>query len=584
MKLSTKMVTLSIASVAIASLLLLFVGERTAETAMTSLITRHSTGLAHSIANDLDRFLFERYENIRSWSRLDVFRVLAGSAGDLEGELSAFLADMKRTYSFFDLLLAARVNLDSDRVESATDLSYLGKPTPDSFWFSRDPAVSFGGEVLGGDLQEYRPGEPRVIFRAAIRDGTESVGILVALVDPSSMADSIRDAMRESDSDGNAATVLVLTHDNRLVTGIGPLAAGLRAGRPAFPVDAGGNGALVRDGKTYRVFRAVSTGYRSFPGFGWRTVVLYPDAVIREPLAAYARRAAGAGIAVALLSALLSGGLIRGAFKPLDRLIGHMQSVSRAADETPPDLPALTGSGEIARLNDAYLHMLRGLRERDVIKSAFRRYLSGDLVQQILADGGPVELTGLEADVTVLFMDARDFTRISESMEPREIVRTLNAYFTRIVEIVFRHRGMLDKYIGDCVMCVWGCPVPRPDDHLNAVRAAVEIRAALETMNAGRESAGEPVFRFGIGLSSGKVIAGNIGSPERMDYTVIGDPVNLASRLESLTKEYKKPILVSESCHANVAGRVRSEYLGQIPIRGRKEPMGIYALHGMAEE
>ena len=161
--------------------------------------------------------------------------------------------------------------------------------------------------------------------------------------------------------------------------------------------------------------------------------------------------------------------------------------------------------------------------------------------------------------MTILFTDIRSFTTISETMDPQNLVGLLNEYFTEMVAIVMDEDGVVDKYIGDAIMAVFGAPVPKPDDAVNAVRAAVRMRRALRDLNERLVSRGLSPLRTGIGIHTGEVVAGNIGSERRMEYTVIGDAVNLASRLESSTKELGVNVLISEDTYAltKTLGRAR---------------------------
>jgi adenylate cyclase len=152
-----------------------------------------------------------------------------------------------------------------------------------------------------------------------------------------------------------------------------------------------------------------------------------------------------------------------------------------------------------------------------------------------------------------------------------------------MVESVMSHEGVVDKFIGDAIMAVFGAPVPRPDDALNAIKAALEMRTRLRTINVGFRARGLPEIRAGIGLHSGEVVAGNMGHVERMEYTVIGDAVNLASRLEGLTKEFDADVLLSEDLYRQVEGRVDATPLQRIHVKGRAQDVMVYRLDGIRE-
>jgi adenylate cyclase len=196
---------------------------------------------------------------------------------------------------------------------------------------------------------------------------------------------------------------------------------------------------------------------------------------------------------------------------------------------------------------------------------------------------GKVSLGGQSLPVTVLFSDIRGFTSISEQMDPQRVVALLNEYFTEMVDIVMNEGGVVDKYIGDAIMAIFGAPVPKPDDAVNAVRAAVKMRRALADLNERLVARGQPALRTGIGIHTGEVVAGNIGSERRMEYTVIGDAVNLASRLESSTKELGTDVLISEDTYELTKHMIEARSVREITVKGRAKPVMTYEVLGMAD-
>ena len=229
---------------------------------------------------------------------------------------------------------------------------------------------------------------------------------------------------------------------------------------------------------------------------------------------------------------------------------------------------------ELELLTSGFNHMVDGLIERDRLRTTFGKYMTESVVAHLLS--GKVALGGETIQVTILFSDIRSFTTISETMDAQTLVGLLNEYFTEMVSIIMKHGGVVDKYIGDAIMAVFGAPVPTRDDAANAVRAAVDMRAALARLNKRLVARGVQPLRTGIGIHTGEVVAGNIGSEERMEYTVIGDPVNVASRLESCTKDVGVDILISETTYEQTKEFVTARPVEQLSVKGRAEPVKAY--------
>jgi adenylate cyclase len=243
--------------------------------------------------------------------------------------------------------------------------------------------------------------------------------------------------------------------------------------------------------------------------------------------------------------------------------------------------PVNTGD-ELEALANGFNHMVDGLKERDKLRTTFGKYMTQTVMDHLLA--GKVQLGGEVLEVTVLFTDIRSFTTISEKMDPQSLVALLNEYFTDMVGIVMQEGGVVDKYIGDAIMAVFGAPVPKPEDPVNAVRAAVRMRQALVKLNGRLQARGIPVLRTGIGIHTGEVVAGNIGSERRMEYTVIGDTVNLASRLESSTKDLGVNVLISEDTFERTKHVIAAKPVREITVKGRKQPVMTYEVIGLVGE
>lgn len=209
------------------------------------------------------------------------------------------------------------------------------------------------------------------------------------------------------------------------------------------------------------------------------------------------------------------------------------------------------------------------------VKSTMARYMTKEVADRLLA-GGQDALGGSAQVASVLFSDIRSFTTISETLGAKQTVHMLNDYFTEMIEVIFGHKGILDKYIGDAIMAVFGAPFQSPEDADNAVKAANDMIKSLRAHNAARAAKGEPEIKIGVGISTGELISGNIGSLKRMDYTVIGDTVNLASRLESATKYYGVQVLFSEFTIEKLVGTHHTRELDLIRVKGKNKPVAVF--------
>jgi adenylate cyclase len=221
-------------------------------------------------------------------------------------------------------------------------------------------------------------------------------------------------------------------------------------------------------------------------------------------------------------------------------------------------------------------------REKRKVKGLFSRYVSKDVCDQLIADPSRARLGGQRRHMTVLFSDIRGFTTFSEGGPPEDVVRQLNEYFSRMVDVVFAHKGTLDKFVGDAVMALFGAPLDDPDHADHAVEAALGMLGALEELNARWAAEGRPKLAIGVGVNSGDMVAGNIGSSAIMSYTVIGDAVNLGARLESLNKEFGTSIIVSEATRALLKGRYDIRALGEVVVKGKTLPAAIYEVRAAA--
>lgn len=281
--------------------------------------------------------------------------------------------------------------------------------------------------------------------------------------------------------------------------------------------------------------------------------------------------AAVVGVAGAFLNAWWTSAVVAVA-----ALIFAWQSVAMFARGTwiPVTVPALTLV--LAYVGDlAWKYFVEG-REKRQVKKLFSRYVSKDVYEQLVANPSLAALGGARRHMTVLFSDIRGFTTMSEKGTPEDVVAQLNALFTRMVRVVFEHRGTVDKFVGDMIMALYGAPLDDEDHAEHAVQTALAMIKTLQEMNREWESLGKPTLDIGIGINTGDMIAGNVGSETIMSYTVIGDAVNLGARLESLNKDYQTRIIISAATRERLKGRYDIHPLGDVIVKGKTKPVAIY--------
>lgn len=257
----------------------------------------------------------------------------------------------------------------------------------------------------------------------------------------------------------------------------------------------------------------------------------------------------------------------------VDEMVDAMHSVE--AGDVDIYLEVKT-TDEFATLYTGFNRMTQGLRERERLRDAFGRYVAPELAEEVMRYG--VSLGGQTVSASVLFADIRDFTVLSEWMAPAEVVSLLNRYFAAVEPAIRAEGGWINKFGGDSLLAIFGAPVPQTDHVQRAVRAALGVRAALSEFNLRQRGAGGPALRIGIGIDCGEMIAGSVGSPERMEYTVIGDVVNVASRIDALNKKWGTDILISAEAYAALNGDVSTRAMPPTEVPGKSGPLQVYAL------
>ncbi|HEX4923501.1 MAG TPA: adenylate/guanylate cyclase domain-containing protein, partial [Bdellovibrionales bacterium] len=264
---------------------------------------------------------------------------------------------------------------------------------------------------------------------------------------------------------------------------------------------------------------------------------------------------------------------------PIERLVEMAREVARGNFDAKSDVNSKDEVGELAQ---AFDDMTIGLKERDKIKNVFNKFHGSSITEDLLQ--GDLSLGGSNKEVTVFFSDIRDFTKFSEGHSPEEVVNMLNEYFAIMVGIINKNHGVVDKFIGDAIMAVWGAPKSTGNDQYNAVKACLEMRIALNELNERRAVRGQTPIKIGIGIHSGRAISGTIGSSERMEYTVIGDTVNMTSRIESSTKAFGTDLLVSDVTAELVKEKFILEFAGSAEVKGKSEALKLFKVRGFIDE
>ncbi|HTC21805.1 MAG TPA: adenylate/guanylate cyclase domain-containing protein, partial [bacterium] len=257
--------------------------------------------------------------------------------------------------------------------------------------------------------------------------------------------------------------------------------------------------------------------------------------------------------------------------QPLNSLLAGVQEIGRG--NLNAKVPVETHD-ELGVLAQSFNEMIQGLREKERVTNILGKYISPEVAKKVLSAGEGVALKGERRECVVMFTDIRGFTAMSENASPEKIVGDLNEYFTLMVDVVIKYEGTLDKFIGDAIMAVWGAPVPFEDKELRGIKAALEMQDVLGQFNKARIDKKLSPLTMGIGLNSGVVVSGNLGSDKRTDYTVIGEEVNLASRLCS--KAAPGQVLISEGMYRKLKGLVEVRQLEPIALKGFSEPVKVF--------
>lgn len=295
------------------------------------------------------------------------------------------------------------------------------------------------------------------------------------------------------------------------------------------------------------------------------------------PLAVFLMALAGAGILLRIHSTL--GGAAALAAVLAGYAGGNYLAFARAHLWLP--LVAPVGALALSYVSAAAIRYATTGRELRRTRGTLDRYVSPALVDYVLENLETVELGGQKKELTILFSDVRNFTTLTESADPTELIALLNEYLAAMTEIIFKYDGIVDKFIGDGILAYWGAFTPGKNHALLAAQASLEMLERLAALNRGWESEGRKTIAIGIGLNTGEVIFGNVGSGKKIEFTVIGDPVNLASRLEGLNKEFKTSIIISDFTREQLGDLARVRPLGGVKVKGKTVETTVFELQGL---
>lgn len=308
------------------------------------------------------------------------------------------------------------------------------------------------------------------------------------------------------------------------------------------------------------------------PGTPWRLVSWLPEDAVVGGLKRGLHLAGGVLVACLVVALLLSLWLSRRVTGPIEVLAGVARRLGRLELDGLPRID--TPVEEIHRLDESLAESARSLH-------ALRKFVPADVVHELVTRGRSLEPGGEEVELTVMFTDVEGFTGIAAVVPPERLVPQLTEYFTVAADIVVRHGGTVDKYIGDGMMILWGAPKPLEDAPYRAARAALELQAALDACNDDWAAGGLPRLPTRIGLHTGRAVVGVLGSSQRLSFTAFGDTVNLASRIEAMNKELGTRILASEATAAGLNGRIALRPCGDVELRGRSGRWHLYEVQGL---
>lgn len=472
---------------------------------------------------------------------------------------------------------AVRFEVPDAKLSTVIRWTTTSEVVPDS-----TPELRAAADARGIAVSVAGPSRGVVVARIKAPPGSKAPpGYVTVRADLDRIGASLEDIARHRYG-GNVSLILA-THDRRLIAayGVPGMKPGDDLGQMPFwsmlpdrvaPEQSYSAGTLFPDGATPMV-GAVQT----IPDPGWVVASWRSQAVAYGALAEMRRRGLLVAAGAAALAVLIGVFTARGVTAPILRIVGQARLIAqRRWREVSLTSARSDEIGELTRsLGEMALDLEHGEHEAK-LRGDLSRFMSKQLVDAIVKGEHSLSLGGKRAAVSVVFADVVGFTPLAEARQAEQIVGLLNELFSVLTEIVFRHGGTVDKFIGDCIMAVWGAPVAQEDHAVRALSAAEDMMRFLETANEGWREKYDVEIRLGIGVNSGEAIVGNIGSDKRMEYTVIGDVVNVAARLEAIAQPNQ--VLVAASTRDLAGDAFALRKLGDRKLTGRKTETGVYTL------
>ncbi len=607
----------------------------------SDVVGRNLAGAAADTTSDIDGYLLERIADVRRWSE-EAIVIQAARQGTLAAQQNG-LVGLSPDEVKARLAGSLFVPIDSEIFSEALSFVFLQTERPetpfveiiitdanginvlitrpvdklthqDTDWWQNARTQGQAGIGVTGVYPDEATGAPVVGLALPIIDPNtkEVLGVIQGLV----KLTELQQRMSQK-AVSNGVDVRVFTSEGQLIADTASqhsvdvvlsdagnvLAQGYAPAQEALQADsgAGGAGSMVVDTESGReiVGYALTSGsdfydapaqLSGFEGFGWGVTVAQPESLALQVLAQLIETGRQfqnlpqllsvlfvvviiAAAVMSLFGAILLSGSITNPLIELSSMAKRVQGGDLEAKVKP------RSTDEVGVLAGTFNTMTAGLRERERERDIFGRVVSPEVREKLL--GGTLALGGETLWIAVLFSDIRSFSTISERMAPEEVVMFLNEYLTEMTDAIREWGGYINNFIGDAVVAVFGAPIDQPDKEWRAVAAALAMRERLMELNKRRAARGEPPIGNGVGISTGEAVAGQIGSLERLMYTVIGDTVNVAARLESLTKDYPEhPILINGPTADALQDRddLVLKHIGPVQVKGRAEPVDVYAV------